>query len=418
MKITISKKSNKWIYLLSMLFLLTYSIPNVYGKVALIAIILYAAWIWKLCNPTLLRLIAFIVINFEISSTVLIIAALPTYFGRPLLDMRISPKNLVHAAVTVVVLLISLMTGEDPNYRTMVLFMLCFAAYFTVANGECTESELKAYAISGIIITVVSLVVSNAGGGTGLRYGRLSINGSIRELANAVAISLFLLLSGIIGSARRRKRNYLEYAVVALGGLILFATLSNGAIIALIAGVAVIFLMNKMAFYKKVLYAGLLCALFLVIVKYLSSNDALSTDRLLQSEGGFNGRFDIWLSYLKGMSQSTGRLLFGFGPGDVRRLGISNNYSHSLFFDILFSYGILGSICVFGAFIRMGWGIFSSRNASAMGVAVFAVLLYATHGVSTATSLYILLGIATSLAKQQGNTIAARLEGGYPEGNA
>ena len=380
----------------SLLLLSTAVLPGMYVKVAVYALVLYGAWVTRWANASVLLLISSVLLNFTDSSSVLILMTLPAYLGRSLLGVRMKVKTLLYLVLTAGVLCLALFLGESPNGRTMLLFMLCCCAFFSVANEDISASQLKAYALSGMIIVLVALARSS---GTGLMYGRLSINGSIRTLANATSIVLLLLVVGMLKGGKEEKSNILHYAAVALGVLILFATLSRGAIVAFCAGAAVLFLMAKMPLHKKVICIVALAVVIGLVVAYLSKSDMLSTNRLTDTEEGFNGRTDIWTVYWRQMTRSSGRLLFGFGPGDVKRLHISDFYAHSLFLDILFSYGVVGFVLVMGGFIAAWAQIWKSRNAQAISIAVFAMLLFATHGVSTVSSFYILTGIGISLCR-------------------
>ena len=404
MTIKITAKSNKWIYVLSMLLLSTLVIPSSGAKTAVFAFVLYAAWFTQCAKPAILLMISSVLMNFPVSGTVWILATLPAYFGRSLIRCQLKKTELIYAAVTVGALVASFVLGEQANGNTMLLLLMCFGAYFTLANDPCDEDEIKAYALCGLIIVLVALSTSITADYDGLKYGRLSINDNVRSLANAVAISLMMLMSGILSAVRRKGNgNLLFYAAAVIGVVILFATLSKGAIIAFCAGIATVFLMSKIPLYKKIIFGILFVVVVLLVVDKLSQNEALNTDRLMENTSDLNGRTDIWMTYWRQMNRSAGRLLFGFGPGDLLRMRIMDYYAHSLFMDILFSYGVVGFVLVIGGFIVTWRKVLLSKQPLAISLMVFAILLYATHGIANNSSYYIIMGIATGVAQRKGS---------------
>ena len=416
MIITLSRKANIWIYILSMLLLSTLVIPNSYAKTAVFAFVLYTAWITKCAKPSLLFMISSVLLNFEIGGTIWVLATLPAYLGRSLFRKQMKLKELLYVMVTLGALALSLLLGEKANGNTLLLLLLCFCAYFTLVNDPCDEEEIKAYAVCGLIIVLVALSGSITEGSDGLKSGRLSINDNIRSLANATAISLMLLVSCMLNTVRRKSnRNMLFYAAVIVGVVILFATLSKGAILAFGAGVVTIFLMAKMPLHKKLIIGAVFIVVVAFVLNKLSQNEALNTDRLMENEEGFNGRTDIWLTYWKEMTRSAGRLLFGFGPGDLLRMRIINYYAHSLFLDILFSYGVVGCLLVISGFVVAWRKILLSKKPLAISLMIFAILLYATHGIANNSSYYIIMGVAAGVAQKQ-TTTRAMLEAGCVEG--
>ena len=260
------------------------------------------------------------------------------------------------------------------------------------------SEDIKNYAISGIIIVLIIMLIAGSKGNIKLMYGRLSINDSIRDLANAVSVPLYLLFISLIKSIEeKKKKNLIMYIGIIFGTFVLLATLSRGAIIAIIAGLIVMFFMSKIPTQKKISYSIIIVSIAAIIIGYLSTNDLIRTERLFNNSNGLNGREEIWLTYLNELNRDTPTLLFGFGPGDVTRLNINDAYTHSLILDILFSYGIIGFIFFIILLLGIIWKAFKSKNATAMGIIVFALLTYSTHGVSTASAFYIMLGIAVQM---------------------
>lgn len=383
-----------------MVLTLTLVIPSSYGKLALVALVMYSSWLFKLCNPSMLLLMSSLLLDFETSSTLMLIAVLPGYIGRSLLEMKFSVKGMLHGFVIIMAMLLSVLFGDDANIRTLLICIVCLISFVSISATETSADDLRVYAMAGMLIVFIAFVVGASRGNIKLMFGRLSINDNIRDLANATVRPLILLFASLVYTGEgKKKNNILLYLAIGFGVLVLFATLSKGAIAAIVAGVAVLFLATKMPFYKKLVYMALVSVLILAVVTYLSNSGTLQTDRLIEQQEGFNGRFDIWGAYLRAMAKDFGTMLFGFGPGEVRRLGISNAYSHSLFFDILFAYGAVGFVCITTVFVASLWRALITRNAVALSIGVCAVMMYATHGVSTAFPFYALMGLSESISR-------------------
>ena len=175
----ILKKTNKWIYILASILLLAYSIPNPYIKVILFASVFYSAWIFNLCNTTLLMLITSMLLDANISTIILIIATFPAYAGPSLKSIKLYRNKILYSIVFLLALLISVLLGEDPNIRTMILYILCWVAYLSASNDNYSEEDIKSYAIAGILIVFVVIVIAAINGNIKLMYGRLSINDNI-----------------------------------------------------------------------------------------------------------------------------------------------------------------------------------------------------------------------------------------------
>lgn len=66
------------------------------------------------------------------------------------------------------------------------------------------------------------------------------------------------------------------------------------------------------------------------------------------SDFDLNGRLEGWFYYFYLLIK--GGYVFGFGPGYIQRMGsgiYSSFYSHSFYFDLIYSYGIIGIVYIY-----------------------------------------------------------------------
>ena len=131
------------------------------------------------------------------------------------------------------------------------------------------------------------------------------------------------------------------------------------------------------------------------LANYVSSLGYFKTDRILVDEnGGLNGRTEIWGEYLDYEFSSINTALFGFGPGEIAKMDINGHYSHSLFMDWLFSYGIVGMLIFVIILIRILRLLLSSKSNFKLSLFLLSCFLFSTHGVITNDMFYILIGVS------------------------
>lgn len=395
-----TQKKDYWLYIFGAMLCFGFIMPNQYLKIMIVAVVFYVSSFFGLCNPTLLLLVSGIVRNYEGNAVISLIATLPAYFNKDMLKQPMDVSQLIFCLLLLCVVLLSYAFGTQPHINTMIMFLIGLLVFLNVSGQPIENSEMEKYGLLGVIFVCFALFWSARTGGIEIINGRLAINDSIRELANAAATAEILLVFSFFNT-EKSKGKAVKIIFLIAGAVILFLTLSKGALIAVAGTLFLLLLRSDISVSKKVLLALLFVVTVAVVMNYVGSSDDFRTDRLAEESNGFSGRTDIWTGYWQAMKKNPSTLIFGFGPGDIKRLGLSEYYSHSVILDVLFSYGI----CGFALFILMLLSVLLkcilSKNKLALAMAAFSLLLYATHGVSTATSFYILLGSAVALSVQE-----------------
>lgn len=383
--------------LYAILLILGYFSTNEYIKLAIVIFVFYTGWVYRVCNLALLYVAVAVAIDISLPVFVTMVATAPLYFCA-LRGRSISRKSLLSVIMFGAIVLISFMLGTDSNIRTAGLFILALFLFMGMSEKEYYFSEVKKYAYLAFIVVGAIFLIQIFNGGITLMYGRLSLNDNIREAANAIAFPLIVSLESLLnGAIKNKSETFFNILIIAVGTLILIATLSKGTIIAVFVAFGVSFLLIKGRTGRKVFLFILAGIVLYVVINYLSSLDLFRLERLTEGSSGFSGRIDIWQGYLSEMGKDVKTVFFGFGPGDIKRLGISSYYSHSLFMDVLFSYGIVGMTAFTGMVVDAGLKVFRSRNIAAISLFVFICLLCATHGSSTYLTFYVVMAVCVGL---------------------
>ena len=268
----------------------------------------------------------------------------------------------------------------------------------TMSSQEYNLLDINQYGCIAFFVILAILASQFLGGGLQFMYGRLSINNNIRELANAIAFPVIISANVLFTEkALNKKEKIINMIVIGVGALILVATLSKGTIASTFLAIALLFIFSKYNVAQKFMYIIIAFIVISLILNYLSNLNAFRINRLTETDDGFSGRTGIWKLYFSEMSSSMKTLFWGFGPGDIKRLDISNSYAHSLYFDILLSYGIVGFIWFMIIIITYGIKIVRSKHLFSISLAVFDILLYSTHGTSTSLVFYILIAASIGL---------------------
>lgn len=287
--------------------------------------------------------------------------------------------------------------GIDANPNTMILFWVALITFFNISDQKSESLEFGKYGLLGLMFVLFALVWADKNGGIQILYGRLALGDNIRSLANATAISEILLGFSFFDS-KKAKGKFLKIFFLLFGVVVLLLTFSKGALIS--SGVTLLLLLmrSNISLSKKFLIVLLVAAALIVTMNYVSTGDEFRSDRLSDGIDGFSGRTDIWSAYWQAMKEKISTLLFGFGPGDIKRLGVVTSYSHSLIFDVLFSYGVCGFSVFIGLLLNSVYRCLKSKNKLAIVMSVFPLLLFSTHSTATDVRFYILFGMAVALS--------------------
>lgn len=387
-------KKNKWIYIMGAVLAVSYVMPVQNIKILLIAAVFYSSYLFNLCNPTLLYLTAGILVNYGGNSLIWLIGILPMFLKTELFTGKNKKSDVIFTVALLFSMILSYAFGTEPRFTTMILYFLCYVVYRKLSTDSVETEELFHYGLCGMLAVFFALFTAWREGGIQIMYGRLAIGDSIRTLANAMSISMMIYLYALFCD-KKRKHKFIRALPCVIAVAILILTLSRGAIISTVCAFSVLILTSDISVTKKLSCILIAVLLLCAVVGYMQGESDFRTDRLFETDtDGFGGRERIWATYLNELKSKPSYLAFGFGAGDVKRLGISASYSHSLMLDVLFSYGIFGFTLFLGAVLAILKNIVTGNNKTAVTLAVFGILMFSTHSTSTDTRFYILLAAA------------------------
>ena len=365
-------------------------------KVVLLAGIIYSATLIKGINQFLVYMCVSVVAQNIESPALLLIGTLPLFISPA--SFKSASKHLIPLVIIAVLAGISYTVGENCQITTMMVYFTSLLVFVQVMDSNISHEEFFQYSALAAVILITVLGYSAINGTLELRYGRISINGNIREVANLISIPVFSSWSMIM--LQENKRIILYYIVGLASSFVLLLTISKGALAATGGGLMIVYLASTRKFHMRSIFSiGLASVAVVVIFMYAQTLEGYHFGRLFDEYDGFSGRTEIWELYLYHFKENFSTVLFGFGPGDLKRLMITEYYAHSLFLDMLFCYGVamaLVWIIILASITRM---VFKSKDAFAMGLFVFTVLLFATHGNVTFPMFYVQTGVAISFAK-------------------
>lgn len=301
-----------------------------------------------------------------------------------------------------VLALLSFFLGQKSEISTMLVLFMSVLLFVQVLGSKLEPRDLWLYSLFSLLVLLLVLAYESTQGGVDIKFGRLSLNGSIRTVANIAAFPSLISWSLLF-----QRDNTVNKPLLILVGLVssivLLLTISKGAILAVIAGVL---LSGSYSIKVRNIVPLLLVsvALYFVFNRFLLSSEEYHFYRLFEEVDGLSGRTDIWDVFLTKFLDSPSTILFGFGPGDIKRFSFADEtYAHSFFLDLLLSYGVIMCLLYFLVLSRIAIKIYKTRSPLSTGVLVFTLLLFATHGVVTLSSFYICIG--ASYATCCGSTI-------------
>lgn len=383
--------------------ILAYFTESVPMKLALLGATMYSTYKFKFTNPIFLYIgISLSAATMESFMAIMLIS-LPLYLNKRLFTWKEITPHLPIIALIGFLGFISFATGIQANPNTMMLFFMGIYLLIVASSKPFDTEELFYYMVFTFFVVAGILFMQLLRGEIFILYGRLAIDGNIRDLADMVAIPTFASFGYLMVAKTSIRQKILYISVGFISSFLLLATLSKGAIITVIASLAVIYARSGKITLGKALGLLIVAGVLYFIFNFVKGIDTLSAGRLFEEDEGFSGRTDIWDTYYSSMVADPIHALFGFGPGDVRRLNLSEYYSHSLFFDVLFSYGYVMFLFLSFVLLKLGFYVYKSKNCFAFGLFVFTCLIYATHGVCTHNQFYILIGLSIALAKETYN---------------
>ncbi len=381
-----------------LLAVISYFVNSQEIRVLLLATIIYSATFIKGINQFLVYMCVGVVLHTGSPVSTLLVS-LPLYLSMS------SVRSATHWAFPLIIVIglafLSYYFGIDSQFSTMAVFFSSLLIFVQVLDSSVTPEEFFDYTVLATAIIVTILFLDALNGNLNLRFGRLAINDNIRDLADLVSIPAFLSWS-LLFVGNKRKALLLIIGIVS--SFVLLLTVSKGALISTALGVFFVILASgkKTMLKNSLLLLLVVVPILIVVYRYSSTNlEGFHLDRLTEEYNGFSGRTDIWSMYAGALFSNTDTVLFGFGPGDIKRLLYSDMYAHSLFLDMFFSYGVLMSAVWIVVLFLLARSIIKSGVSLALGLLVFTIFLYSTHGVVTAPMFYVLMALSYSLSRNK-----------------
>jgi hypothetical protein len=305
------------------------------------------------------------------------------------------------------VLCTSFILGYQTSLPRLTLVLICFFMFLVVRyNYSRSQYGILIYGMfmAALLMLTSSLIKFLIGQDT-LINQRLSFDGHISVLASACLIPMMYLTTSLFSGTNffshmtnKRQIFLLSYFFVGM----LF-TASRGTLTAflLCAGISFLMIKNTTKKIYNIIFLVVFAVVFFVVI---SNNDNLDLNRIfVDNRGGFNGRSDIWGYYLSCFFNSdVARQLFGFGPGDIRRLSVGTifflAYPHSTYLDILISHGFVGIILFALGLCNVVYKVLIIKSNIWFPFLVGLLTCYSVHGTVFNPELYINLAIVSSMS--------------------
>jgi len=242
---------------------------------------------------------------------------------------------------------------------------------------------------------------------------RLGLDGSVRQLSNILSFSSMFIVLILFFYKEAINKNLRLVFIVALVPLItgLILTVSRGSILAFIVSVVLSLLLYfyKTKKIKTALVSMVNVFVFMIMVYFLfydyvsnkfSEYISLLEKRFEQDEleSGSDIRQYIWERVLSSFDDI--ELFFGTGIGGFRYksalVGV-NFYSHSVYVDIIATCGLGVLAMVFIYLIVVFFKAYSETKMLAIGICLFMLLNFFSHGSVTSPLFWICLALCRSI---------------------
>lgn len=326
-------------------------------------------------------------------------------------------KTIVFAGVFLFLNLLSLLINTSnvsliPSYYGMLVINMLLLIVFVSKN--ISSKEFFFSIIYSMLLTSMTIVICLIpeimdlilGSGTRLRFA-----GNLRTLTNSVAPSMVIGIYLLSSSKHYVLEYYEKYQskntlrLITLSGMVsLLLTGSRGTIYALAISLIVIILLSSRLNIKRILY---ITVSFIIIVFINSDGFNLPTaiQRLFSYEDDL--RIEIWKNAFLQVNEL--ELILGRGMNRFQELSIAGGfvakytgqawYAHSIYVDILFSSGIfsLGWFMVY--VIKHFKDSLTNRSRVGLGLVIYLLILFFTHGEVINTNFWLYLSIVAGLNK-------------------
>ena len=373
----------------------------------IIFILLFALFYPILLIPSFILLFPYTYMVSNLYAGILLIIIVSFSFFRNLnSNTRNKLQNLFLILGVILFVLFSYFVGFNPSFETLVLLIfviLYFHYYYLYLIKYGYNSTLKLFFVTANSFILYIVIQSFLDAGLFSLYSRLNFNDNVKILAEYIVIPLFFLT---IHFLQKKKNNFLSskhitYIIYYLALLfILILTISRGTIIAYFISILT-FIISEIIFNRRLSTNTYIFISVITILLFIGSSLISQTNLaslFVNNTQGLNGRTDIWLAYLRRFFEFDGvYLLFGIGPGDIRRIAIFESfgryYSHSLFFDGFISFGILGAFIILIFIFSPFFYALIKRNTLVISMLFLTILLFLTHGAITYRLFYVLMAI-------------------------
>ena len=296
--------------------------------------------------------------------------------------------------------------GYESNPVTAVvtiMTMFYFYCYCSIFRGEKARLVEFALFVSGVVMMAFVLRQIASGSAIYLWGTRLTFEESVRDLANAVAFSIYYAFCRLAITKSEKdtfKSKIFHFVIFAAGSYVLFMTYSRGVLLSVGVAciIAILFTLKKIS-VKHII--GIVAVIIFAI--WGISSMQLDTTLLSNDVAGGSGLLEFWAYFIRDMfSDGIVRILFGYGPGEFARVSYNSPfrgfYAHSLFMDAWFSFGILGIIYLMKITLNTVKLALHTKSAYIIGLTVLTVLMYAAHGNSSNYQFYLMLGLSYAIA--------------------
>lgn len=307
---------------------------------------------------------------------------------------KLSSKYMPAMIIFIVSFILSFLIGikTESTIALFFLFSLLICYSIAVLHGDHQEEWIKqALLIGGVAMMVIMLSLLLTGGMYNM-FRRLSFHENIKIIAMAVAFPIFHLVWELVNNFASFKlfRKILYITLILLCLFIIILTYARGALLALVVSIACMLFTRFRSFrFQNLFFIGILAVGAFFVIDKMSVDTELMFERI---EGG-NGRTDIWANFYNIMKQDgVWRVLFGFGPGDLRRI-VPDVYAHSAILDYFFSFGAIGFMCFLTILLKTAVHLFKQKEMYCFCLLILCLFMYFPHGAAHSTHFYCLLGL-------------------------
>ena len=323
---------------------------------------------------------------------------------------KIKFSNLVIIFISLTIIIFSSLNGIEPDYSMALIMFTCVLSFVIIrsyfSNNNKISTIIFSFFLSGVSLSLTVFIDYFIKKMDLLKFGRLSINGDIKSLASAAAISLAIIIASKMDGKKVFNVEgsfFIEIICAILLITIIFLTSARGIILALILGFIIHFLFSK---HKGKSMKYILLIAFASIILFTTTVDlsAFRTSRLIDfSEfGSANGRTDIWIYYIDKIKNAGFiYVLFGIGPGEIARISNTDLYAHSTFLDYFFSYGIIGFTMMISFQLYIFVKLKNNKTTFLITIFFIIVIMNLTHGIAANLTLYMIEGILLAYTEQK-----------------